>query len=137
MAIVEEAIRLQVSTGATHLQQLEMAPEAFGLTAAVREPVRRLRRRRNGALHGALPSRGPPPEAPRSAPPPNTSTAEVGVQTRCTHWQFWEWDQRNQHRNDDLLLNKAFGCWAASRTERAATKAALDNKMAAWLARKR
>ena len=44
---------------------------------------------------------------------------------------------RNQHRNEDLLLNKAFRCWDASRSEPAATKAALDTKMAAWLARAR
>ena len=54
LAIVEEAIRLQVSTGASHLQKIEMAPEAFGLPSAVRAPVRRLRRRRNEALHGEL-----------------------------------------------------------------------------------
>ena len=51
MAIVEEAIRLQIATGASHLQQLEMAPEAFGLSASARAPVRRFRQRRNGALH--------------------------------------------------------------------------------------
>ena len=138
LAIVEEAIRLQVATGATHLQQLEMASEAFGLIAAVREPVRRLRRRRSGALHGALPSRGPPPqEAPCTTPPPTSCTADVGVQTRCTQWQFGEWTRRNQHRNEDLLLNKAFRCCDASRSEPAATKAALDAKMAAWLTRAR
>ena len=54
LAIVEEAIRLQVPTGASHLQKIEMAPEAFGLPSAVRAPVRRLRRRRNEALHGEL-----------------------------------------------------------------------------------
>ena len=59
------------------------------------------------------------------------------MQTRCTHWQVWEWSQRNEHRNLDRLLDKAFSCWAASRTQRSATKAALDSKMAAWLARKR
>ena len=80
LAVVEEAIRLQVVTGATHLQQLEMAPEAYGLTAAVREPVRRLRRRRNGALHGALPAWEPPPEAHCTTPPPTSCTADVGVQ---------------------------------------------------------
>ena len=80
LAVVEEAIRPQVVTGATHLQQLEMAPEAYGLTAAVREPVRRLRRRRNGALHGALPTWEPPPEAPCTTPPLTSCTADVGVQ---------------------------------------------------------
>ena len=135
LAVVEEAIRLQVATGATHLQQLEMTPEAYGLTAAVREPVRRLRRRRNGALHGALSARGPPPEAPRRTPPPTTTTAEVGVQTRCTQWQFREWSERNEARAMDRLLDTAFHCWAMSRPQRATTKAALDNKMAPWLAR--
>ena len=51
MAIVEEAIRLQIATGASQLQQPEMAPEAFGLSAFARAPVRRLRQGRNGALH--------------------------------------------------------------------------------------
>ena len=54
LEIVEKAIRLQLTLGATHLQQVEMAPESFGLSAAARGPVRRLRRGRNRALHNSL-----------------------------------------------------------------------------------
>ena len=51
MAVVEKAIRLQMSLGASHLQQVEMAPETFGLPGTARTHVRSLRRRRNDALH--------------------------------------------------------------------------------------
>ena len=51
MAVVEKAIRLQMSLGASHLQQVEMAPETFGLPATARTHVRNLRRKRNDALH--------------------------------------------------------------------------------------
>ena len=54
LEIVEKAIRLQLTLGATHLQQVEMAPESFGLSAAARGPVRTLRRGRNRALHSSL-----------------------------------------------------------------------------------
>ena len=37
-----------------------MAPEVYGLTSAVRAPVRKLRRRRNDALHGVAPFSGSP-----------------------------------------------------------------------------
>ena len=137
LAIVEEAIRLQVATGATHLQQLEMTPEAFGLTAAVREPVRRLRRRRNGALHGAVSIRSPPPEAPRCATPPTTTTAEVGTQTGCTQQDLRDYQMWQEERATNRLLATAFCGWAASRPQRASTKANLDNKLALWLARAR
>jgi len=53
LQIVEKAIRLQMTLGATHLQQVEMAPESFGLSAAARGPLRRLRRSRNRALHSS------------------------------------------------------------------------------------
>ena len=109
MAIIEEATRLQLALGASHLQQVEMAPEAYGLTAATRAPVRRPRRRRNSALHGRdSPSSSPPeelhsvnsvlpgreveltplpaPVAPhRPTPSPTTTTAAVGTQTGYTH----------------------------------------------------
>ena len=45
---------MQMTLGAIHLQQVEMAPESFGLSAAARGPVRRLRRGRNRALHSSL-----------------------------------------------------------------------------------
>ena len=53
MEIVREAIRLQMTLGVTHLQQVEMAPESFGLSAAARGPLRKLRIRRNRALHSS------------------------------------------------------------------------------------
>ena len=137
VAIVEEAIRLQVATGATHLQQLEMASEAYGLIAAVREPVRRLRRRRNGALHGAVSIRSPPPEALRCTTPHTTTTAEVGTQTRCTQQECRVFVERQEERANDRLLTTALRGWAASRPERASTKRNLDNKLALWLARAR
>ena len=54
MAIIEKAVRLQMTLGASHLQQVEMAPEAFGLTAASRPGLRSLRKQRNHALHHGL-----------------------------------------------------------------------------------
>ena len=137
MAIVEEAIRLQVPTGASHLQQLEMAPEAFGFTVAVREPVRRLRRWRSGALHGAVSIRSPPPEALRCTTPQTTTTAEVGTQTRCTQQDCRVFVERQEERANDRLLTTALRGWAAPRPERASTKTNLDNKLALWLARAR
>ena len=37
--------------GTSHLQEIEMAPRAFGLTAAARPAIRAIRQRRNAALH--------------------------------------------------------------------------------------
>ena len=51
MEVIEEALRLQTAVGASHLQQVELDPAAFGLPVAARTPVRRLRRKRNRALH--------------------------------------------------------------------------------------
>ena len=51
LAVIEAALRVQVATGVSHLQQLETAPAAHGLTAEARPAVRRLRRHRNRALH--------------------------------------------------------------------------------------
>ena len=50
--IVEAALRLQDATGSSHLQQLEMDPEAYGLDKATRPRIKKLRQRRNQALHG-------------------------------------------------------------------------------------
>ena len=55
LSIVERAIRLQMALGATHLQQIEMDPAAFGVPSAARSSVRQLRRERNRALHGVDP----------------------------------------------------------------------------------
>ena len=54
LATVERAIRFQKATGATHLQQVEMDPAAFGVPPAARADVRKLRRERNMALHAGL-----------------------------------------------------------------------------------
>ena len=45
---------MQHATGATHLQQLEMRPEAFGLNKSIRPHVKQLRHKRNKALHGVF-----------------------------------------------------------------------------------
>ena len=55
LAIVERAIRVQMALGASHLQQVEMDPAAFGVPSDARTSVRRLRRERNRALHGLGP----------------------------------------------------------------------------------
>ena len=44
--------RLQDATGASHLQQLEVSPLAYGVASSARPAIRRLRRQRNHALHG-------------------------------------------------------------------------------------
>ena len=59
LAIIEHTLRIQDITGATHLQQLEMNPEAFGMDRSSRPHVKRLRLRRNKALHGGLTSSPP------------------------------------------------------------------------------
>ena len=51
LAVIEAALRVQVATGVSHLQQLETAPAAHGLPEEARPAVRRLRRQRNRALH--------------------------------------------------------------------------------------
>ena len=51
LSIVERAIRLQMALGATHLQQIEKDPAAFGVPTNARSSVRQLRRERNRALH--------------------------------------------------------------------------------------
>ena len=51
LAAVEAGPRLQVAVGTSHLQQLEMAPSAFGLIAAARPAIKAIRKRRNAALH--------------------------------------------------------------------------------------
>ena len=48
---VEAALRLQLAAGTSHLQEIEMAPGAFGLSAAARPTIKAIRKRRNAALH--------------------------------------------------------------------------------------
>ena len=52
LSVVEATLRVQDATGASHLQQLEQHPQAFGLASSARPAIRRLRRQRNRALHG-------------------------------------------------------------------------------------
>ena len=51
LTAVEAALRLQLAAGASHLQEIEMAPGAFGLSAAARPAIKAIRKRRNAALH--------------------------------------------------------------------------------------
>ena len=60
LSIVERAIRLQTALGASHLQQVELDPAAFGVPPAARTAVRKLRRERNKALHGVVKQPGGP-----------------------------------------------------------------------------
>ena len=48
---VEVALKLQLATGTSHLQAIEIAPQAFGLQADARAAVKKIRKRRNAALH--------------------------------------------------------------------------------------
>ena len=54
ISVVEATLRVQDATGASHLQQIEQCPQAFGLESSVRPAIRRLRRKRNQALHGNI-----------------------------------------------------------------------------------
>ena len=53
LATVEAALRLQDATGTSHLQQIEINPEAYGVAKSSRPHIKRLRLQRNRALHGA------------------------------------------------------------------------------------
>ena len=55
LATIATTLRIQDATGASHLQQLEMHPEAYGVANSVRPHVKSLRRQRNRALHGTSP----------------------------------------------------------------------------------
>ena len=59
LATIEASLRLQDATGTSHLQQLEINPEAYGVAKSSRSHIKRLRLQRNRALHGAKPRRGP------------------------------------------------------------------------------
>ena len=51
LAVVEAALRVQDATGVSHIPQLEINPMSYGITPTARPALRRLRRRRNEALH--------------------------------------------------------------------------------------
>ena len=60
LATIATTLRLQDATGTSHLQQLEMNPEAYGVANSARPQVKSLRLQRNRALHGTT-SGGEPP----------------------------------------------------------------------------
>ena len=86
MEVIEEALRLQTAVGASHLQQVELDPAAFGLPVAARTPVRRLRRKRNRALHVVTSSAdnalvtGSASQGPTST---TSTTSSLTVSTKC------------------------------------------------------
>ena len=51
LSVVEASLRVQHAVGASHLQQLELCPAAFGLSSSARPAVKSLRQKRNAALH--------------------------------------------------------------------------------------
>ena len=51
LLVVEAALKLQLATGTSHLQAVEISPQSFGLNADSRTAVKQIRRRRNAALH--------------------------------------------------------------------------------------
>ena len=56
LATIATTLQIQDATGTSHLQQLEMHPEAHGVANTVRPQVKNLRRQRNRALHGTPPT---------------------------------------------------------------------------------
>ena len=107
---VEASLRLQASLGVGHLQMIEKDPEAFGLPASTRTPVRALRRRRNRALHDVTPQRvvNPNPgdnaglniKGPDKNNMPNANPgATAGVNIKGP-------DKNNIPRSDDPMVHK-------------------------------
>ena len=101
MAVIESAIRVQITLGASHLQQVEMAPEAFGLTAASRAPLRRLRLNRNSALHG-VPVSSKPSSAMSTGVPEANALKRSGVEDLVGSFLSGE--------DADELAQKAYRC---------------------------
>ena len=101
MAVIESAIRVQITLGASHLQQVEMAPEAFGLTAASRAPLRRLRLNRNSALHG-VPVSSKPSSAMSTGVPEANALKRSGVEDLVGSYLSGE--------DADELAQKAYRC---------------------------
>ena len=73
LATVEAALRLQDATGASHLQQIEINPEAYGVAKSSRPHIKRLRLQRNRALHGAKPGGSSGTATPSAGRPVATS----------------------------------------------------------------
>ena len=80
LATIATTLRLQDATGTSHLQQLEMDPEAHGVAKSARPHIKSLRHQRNRALHGG---RGRPAADPssHSASPPRTATSNTSATT--------------------------------------------------------
>ena len=51
LAAVDAALKLQLAVGTSHLQAVEMAPQAFGLTTAARPAIKTIRKRHDADLH--------------------------------------------------------------------------------------
>ena len=81
MEVIEKALRLQTAVGASHLQQVELDPAAFGLPVAARSPVRRLRRKRNRALHVVTSSADNALVTGSASPGPTSTTSSLTVST--------------------------------------------------------
>ena len=76
---VEAALKLQLATGTSHLQEVEIAPQAFGLHADARTAVKKIRKRRNAALHSIVPFTQPQSREVELAPSPVNSEATTAV----------------------------------------------------------
>ena len=92
LATIETTLRIQDATGTSHLQQLEMDPEAHGVAKSSRPLIKNLRLQRNRALHGAKPVGEPPPcrpgqvlklPAPAAASPRPRSISRAGDRARA------------------------------------------------------
>ena len=104
MATIENTLRIQDATGATHLQQLEKNPEAYGVSKECRPHVKSLRLRRNQALHGE-PTRTrkvPKMEIKLSKEPPDM--ADTGFQGPTDESMVTEEDPE-EHRMETKLPN--------------------------------
>ena len=89
LATVEAALRLQDATGASHLQQIEINPEAYGVAKSSRPHIKRLRLMRKRALHGAEPAEEEEYSSTvgRKAADPPVSLSQPDIDLRCHYLQ--------------------------------------------------
>ena len=78
LATIATTLRIQDATGTSHLQQLEIDPEAFGVAKSSRPHIKSLRLQRNRALHGAKHGGEPPPSSIAS---PISTTSNISGTT--------------------------------------------------------
>ena len=89
-----------------------MAPEAFGLTTASRAPIRKLRRRRNDALHGGAALSGPPVLTHDNMPDAPTQLSEVQrarTMDNNTHGELQPGEDSTTHSDNEPLTSKDEG----------------------------